>query len=250
MIKSLNSALFICAAVTSSASLAESLSEAEQKRIEALTEKQDHPLTSIQKNVALIAAYAAEGDIPGLRVSLVRGLDEGMTVSESREVLVQVYAYAGFPRSLNALSELMQLIETRQRQGKHDVQGQEPSPVPAPEDMMAEGTRTQTALVGRPVKGPLFDFSPATDQYLKAHLFGDIFARDNLNWKSRELATVGALSAMTGVGSQLKAHLGMSMNVGLTYSQLSELIAAFTEAGKNEWVNRLRNAMETIKPES
>ena len=36
-----------------------------------------------------------------------QGLEAGLTMSDAREVLVQLYAYAGFPRSLNALAELM-----------------------------------------------------------------------------------------------------------------------------------------------
>ena len=54
------------------------------------------------------------------------------------------------------------------------------------------------------------------------HLFGAIFARDNLDWQSRELASVGALDAVPGVESQLQSHIGISMNVGLTATQLRQ----------------------------
>jgi alkylhydroperoxidase/carboxymuconolactone decarboxylase family protein YurZ len=60
------------------------------------------------------------------------------------------------------------------------------------------------------VKGQLFEFAPAINEYLKTHLFGDIFARDNLDWQSRELATVGALAAMSGVEPQLQSHISAS----------------------------------------
>jgi alkylhydroperoxidase/carboxymuconolactone decarboxylase family protein YurZ len=53
----------------------------------------------------------------------------------------------------------------------------------------------------------LFEFAPALDEYLKTHLFGDIFGRDNLDWPSRELATVAALAAMPGVEPQLQADV-------------------------------------------
>ncbi|MDF2776965.1 MAG: putative 15, partial [Enterobacteriaceae bacterium] len=42
------------------------------------------------------------------------------------EILVQLYAYAGFPRSLNALGELMKIIDARKAQGIQDAQGQLP----------------------------------------------------------------------------------------------------------------------------
>jgi hypothetical protein len=50
----------------------------------------------------------------------------------------------------------------------------------------------ELADTGVPVRGPLFDFAPAIDEYLKTHLFGDIFERDSVDWQSRELATAAA----------------------------------------------------------
>jgi len=89
--------------------------------------------------------------------------------------------------------------------------------------LFAAGTANQTRLIGAPARGAIYDFAPVIDQYLKAHLFGAIFERDNLDWKSRELATVGMLSALQGAESQLQAHMGFSMNVGLTAGQLGQL---------------------------
>ena len=66
--------------------------------------------------------------------------------------------------------------------------------------------------------------APAIDAYLKTHLFGDIFERDNLDWQSRELATVGMLSALPGAEAQLQSHMRISMNVGLTVGQLDQLV--------------------------
>ncbi|HAU5563656.1 TPA: carboxymuconolactone decarboxylase [Serratia fonticola] len=247
MMKSINASLMMCAALASSVSVAEEPSEPEQKRYAALLQKQTHPLSQQQKSIAVIAAYAATGNIAKLNDALNQGLDAGLTVSQCREVLVQLYAYAGFPRSLNALGELMKVIDARRLQGKNDQPGIEAGPVPTPENMLAAGTRNQTALVGNPVKGPLFDFAPAIDQFLKAHLFGDIFARDNLDWKSRELATVGALAAMSGVESQLQSHLRISINVGFDKSQLAELQTVFTAQGEEAIAQRIDAALAQIK---
>jgi 4-carboxymuconolactone decarboxylase len=60
-------------------------------------------LSAAQQAIVPIAAFAAAGDIAKLNAALNQGLDAGLTVSDAREVLVQLYAYAGFPRSLNAL---------------------------------------------------------------------------------------------------------------------------------------------------
>ena len=68
-------------------------------------------------------------------------------------------------------------------------------------------------------------------------MFGDIFERDNLDWQSRELATIGALAATPGVESQLRSHMAASMRVGLTVGQLRQLAGALAarvdaDAGK------------------
>jgi 4-carboxymuconolactone decarboxylase len=201
-------------------------------------------LTTRQQAIVPIAAFAAAGDMPRLGVSLNQGLDAGMTVSDAREILVQLYAYAGFPRSLNALGELMRTLEARKQRGIQDAPGREPSrAIPKGDALLAAGTTNQTKLAGAPVQGPLFDFAPVANEYLRAHLFGDIFERDNLDWQSREIATVGMLSALQGAESQLQSHMGISLNVGLTAAQLSELNQVLADRVGPEHARRAREAL-------
>ena len=83
----------------------------------------------------------------------------------------------------------------------------------------------QTKLAGMPVKGEVYEFAPVIDQFLKEHLFGDIFGRDNLDWKTRELATISALAALGGVEAQLRSHFGVGMYNGLTAGELTHLVS-------------------------
>nr|WP_242521866.1 carboxymuconolactone decarboxylase family protein [Motiliproteus sp. SC1-56] len=85
------------------------------------------------------------------------------------------------------------------------------------------GKAAQTKIVGRPVTGPLSDFAPGVNTSLQRHLFGDLFGRDILDHESRELATLGALSSVEGVAPQLKAHMTIAANVGLTQAQLQDV---------------------------
>lgn len=201
-------------------------------------------LATKQQRIAPIAGAMAVGDMARLDAALNRGLDAGLSVNEVKEILVQLYAYTGFPRSLNALNELMKVLEARKQRGVQDAAGREPNPVPDGPALLALGTANQTELLGAPVRGTLFEFAPAIDDFLKRHLFGDIFARDNLDWHSRELATVGALAAMPGVESQLQSHIVVSMNVGLTAAQLRQSADALAEAGHTEAAKRMRTAIE------
>jgi 4-carboxymuconolactone decarboxylase len=204
----------------------------------------DQPLSSRQQAIAPIGAAMAIGDMPRLATALERGLDAGLTVADAKEILVQLYAYAGFPRSLNALGELMKVLDARRARGVRDEPGRPAGPVPTGKDLLALGTANQTRLSGAPVKGALFDFAPAIDEYLKTHLFGDIFGRDTLDWQSRELATVGALAAMPGVESQLLSHVRISMNVGLTAPQLRQMAEGLAERGQADAARRAREALD------
>jgi len=202
-------------------------------------------LDARQQAIAPIGAFAAAGDMAGLNQALESGLDAGLTISDAREILVQLYAYAGFPRSLNALGELMKVLEARRQRGIEDAPGQEPSqPIPKGDALLAAGTANQTQLSGAPVEGPLFDFAPVANQFLRAHLFGDIFERDNLDWQSRELATVSMLSALPGAESQLQAHMRISMNVGLTAAQLRQLGDVLASRVDARMGQRAREALE------
>lgn len=201
-------------------------------------------LTARQQAIVPVAAFGAAGDIAGLNAALNQGLDAGLTVSDAKEILVQLYAYAGFPRSLNALAEMMKVLEARKQRGIQDAPGAMPSrAVPKGDALLAAGTANQTRLSGGVVKGALFDFAPAIDEYLKTHLFGDIFERDNLDWQSRELATVGMLSALPGAESQLQAHMRISMNVGLTAGQLRQLTQVLADRVDAESARRAREAL-------
>ncbi|CAB3868213.1 hypothetical protein LMG1861_02623 [Achromobacter piechaudii] len=187
-------------------------------------------LSARQQAILPIAAFGAAGDMAGLRNALNEGLDAGLTISETREILVQLYAYAGFPRSLNALNELIRVLDSRRQRGIQDSPGEEPKrPIPAGEALRLAGAANQTKLVGRPVSGAVQDFSPATAEYLQSHLFGAIFERDNLDWQSRELATVGFISSLPGAEAQLQAHLGYSMNVGLSASQMQQAVSILND---------------------
>ena len=204
-------------------------------------------LSAKQQAIAPISAATAVGDIPKLNLALNQGLDAGLTLSETKEILVQMYAYTGFPRSLNALGEMMKVVDARKQRGVQDAPGREPAPVPQGQALLELGTANQTKLIGAPARGPLYEFSPVIDEYLKSHLFGAMFARDNLDWPSRELATVGALAAMPGAESQLQSHVGFSMNVGLTAPQLRQLADGLAQRGHPEAAGRARAAIAQVE---
>ncbi len=178
-----------------------------------------------QESIVTIAAFTTKGDISSLSKALHEGLEAGLTVSEINEVIVQLYAYAGFPRSLNALHTFMEVLKERKQKGINDAPGKTATPYPANKSKLEFGTENQTRLVGTSVKGEVYEFAPAIDQFLKEHLFGDIFGRDILDYKTREIATISALASLGGVDNQLRAHFNVGIYNGLTGQQLERIVS-------------------------
>ena len=205
---------------------------------EAQTMDAHQVLSAKQHSIIPIAAFTANGDLAKLSTALHAGLDAGLTVNEIKEILVQMYAYAGFPRSLNGINTFMAVMDERQAKGIKDEMGKEANPVPADMNKDAYGAQVRARLAGQDVIPPPSGyqlFTPVIDTFLKEHLFTDIFARDNLDYQSRELATIAALASMPGTAGQLQFHLGAAMNTGLTEAQMQEFIAVLeSKVGKKE----------------
>ncbi|RVU50686.1 carboxymuconolactone decarboxylase family protein, partial [Pseudomonas syringae pv. syringae] len=139
----------------------------------------------------------------------------------------------------------MNTVEARKQRGIQDAPGNDPGrAIPTGEALREAGVVNQTRIPGGTVKGPLFDFAPVINQFLKTHLFGDIFERDNLDWQNRELATVGALAATPGAEPQLRSHMLASMSMGLSAAQLREVTNILAEQADETIAIRAREALK------
>ena len=77
---------------------------------------------------------------------------------------------------------------------------------------------------GNAVVESLKDIAPDFARYLLEFPFGDIYARPGLDLRSREIATVAALTAMGNAAPQLKVHIAAALHVGLTQEEIVEVI--------------------------
>ena len=185
-------------------------------------------LNKKQQNIVMISSYTANGDIENLEKALEKGLDEGLTINEIKEVLVQMYAYCGFPRSLNGISTFMKVVNS-----KNDLkQGEQNKTLAKDIDKHDYGNNVQIELTGAPVKGEIFEFAPAIDTFLKEHLFADIFSRGVLSYQEREIATIAALSSIKGVESQLQSHIAIGKHIGLSDEEINEILKLTSSVNK------------------
>ncbi len=193
-------------------------------------ESQGNPqhLEKRHQHIVAIAAFTTKGDLEQLKTALNAALDAKLTVNEIKETLAHLYAYCGFPRSIQGLNTLMAVLETRKTQGITDEMGRAASPIPDDLSKYERGKKALEALTGQPQVTPPKSgygaFSPEMDVFLKEHLFADIFGRDVLNYQDREVATITALASLGGVEPMLKSHIGIALNLGMTEAQMGDLM--------------------------
>ena len=97
-----------------------------------------------------------------------------------------------------------------------------------PDDSRFEKGREALARIdgeaGQKVVDALKDIAPDFARLLIEFPFGDIYTRPGLDLRSREVATIAALTALGTAAPQLKVHIAAGLNVGLSREEIVETI--------------------------
>ena len=194
-------------------------------------------LSSRHKHFVIISSFTVKGDLEELNSAINNALDSGLSVNEIKEALVHLYAYCGFPRSIQGLKTLLSVVEERKTRGIEDEIGKTASNIDETLNKYEKGKNVLETLTGRPQTQATTGyraFSPEMDVFLKEHLFADIFERDVLSYQDREIVTITVLINLGGVEPMLKGHMGIALNIGITESQIKELLDVIERnIGKN-----------------
>ncbi|HEX8015677.1 MAG TPA: carboxymuconolactone decarboxylase family protein [Flavobacterium sp.] len=188
----------------------------------------DKSLNAKEKSIIAISSLTATGNLIQLKTELNIGLESGLTINEIKEILVHLYAYCGFPRSIRGLQTFMEVLNERKAKGITDELGKEASPINEDGKKYERGKKILAKLSNTPQTDTLSGYSafaPEIDTFLKEHLFADIFERDVLTYSQRELVTISVLSAIGNVEPMLQGHFSIALNVGITKEQLKEFVS-------------------------
>jgi 4-carboxymuconolactone decarboxylase len=198
----------------------------------------DHNLDRRQESIVNIASLTAIGDLVKLKSALTTGLDAGLTVNEIKEVLIHLYAYCGFPRSIRGIQTFIAVLDERKAKGINDTIGRKASPITDKRSKYERGKANLGKLSGMPQDGPptgYAAFAPEIEVFLKEHLFADLFERDVLTYAERELVTVSVIASIGGVEPMLQSHMGISLTNGIVPNQLIQLVNLVeVDVGKKE----------------
>lgn len=210
---------------------------------------QDPLLNSRQQSIIIISSYTAKGDLSQLKKALNNGLNSGLTVNEIKEILVHLYVYCGFPRSIRGLQTFMEVIEDRKNQGIKDIDGKDISPIKRNENKYERGKKILEELTKtqQPEKLSGYSaFAPIIDTFLKEHLFADIFERDIITYAERELVTISAISAIGKAEPMLRSHLNICLNVGWSPRQLQQFTTIIKTTLKRKEAASVRKIVNEI----
>jgi 4-carboxymuconolactone decarboxylase len=186
------------------------------------------------RELATIAMVTALGNQPNSIQAHVEGaLRAGATETEIKEVVMQMTVYTGYPKTLVAVAAAQQAFTELKQRGM-------PAASPQPdlesrrqaESNEARYRRGLDALnqisksSGEAVVKSFEDIAPDLGRYIVEFSYGDVFSRPNLDLKTRELATVSALTGLNTTASELplKVHVNGALNVGADRQEIIEAI--------------------------
>jgi 4-carboxymuconolactone decarboxylase len=191
-------------------------------------------LTLRQKEIVTISSLAVQGNNEGpLRFHTRAAIRVGLKPSEVREIALQTAAFAGWPLAMGALWAVEQGIEDEGRPHEGDKAPSNLPPLLEPESDEARFERG-SRIFGKVTKGApsdailksFEDIAPELGHYIIEFGYGDVFARQGIDLKYRELAAVAAMAASDRAATQtpLEIHIAGALNVGASEQEILDVL--------------------------
>ena len=200
-------------------------------------------LDNRMRELVTITVLTVLNTLPQLKAHLGACLNVGCTPVELREAIYQCAPFIGFPKTLNAIGVLNEVLTAAGITLPLPKQG-----------TVADGERYEKGLaIQKPVYGDEIKdrytwlpkpFDEAVPRFLTEHCFGDFNTRTGLDGKTRELLTVIILAALGDAEVQVKSHVYGALKVGNTKE---EVVCALVHASAYMGIPRLFNALNTCK---
>ncbi len=182
------------------------------------------------KEIAVVATLTAMGNAqPQLKVHINGALNTGSSINELKEIILQMSVYSGFPSAINGMNALKEVLEERQKHGIKDKIGKSATEKTSNRLKLGEQELSKLdSLQVERLKSAYNDFSPELVKFTLEYGYADIFSRENLSEKYRQIATISALTALGTAQPQLKFHINAGLNIGLTETEIKEIMLLMT----------------------
>ncbi len=175
------------------------------------------------RQIATIAALTAMGNAgPQLKFHMACALNIGMKPREIIEVLYVTTVFSGFPSGLNGVTAAREVFQEK----GVTVQLDKPATSPQ-EDRRTRGLATLNKTskdAGEKVVNSLADIAPDMAGFIIDFSYGDVFSRDIISPKEKEITMIAVCVAKGTMQPQMKVHLHAAFNVGCTREEITELM--------------------------
>ncbi len=164
------------------------------------------------REMITVTSLAVQQTLPQLKAHINGALNAGATPIELREAIYQLAPFIGFPKTLNALGVLNEVLKERgiETPLKSTATVKE-------EERYEKGFEIQNPLYGdeikQAMKGLPADMGTDVARFLTEVCFGDFYTRNGLDIKTRELLFISAL-VTTGNTVTLKSHIKGNLKAG------------------------------------
>ena len=179
-------------------------------------------LTMKQREMITCITLATMQTLPQLKAHAGAALNVGVTPEELREVMYLTAPFIGFPKMLNAVATVNDVLKERG--------------IPLPLEKQGTVTEETRHVTGKAIQDKLYPGGIASvmeglpdgmgkdvERFLTDYFFGEIYSRGAIDLQARELLGYCVLTTLEAE-SQLQSHYHGNMNVGNTPETLTAAV--------------------------
>ena len=191
------------------------------------------------REMLTVVSLSCQQTLPQLKSHINAALNIGVKPVELREAIYQCAPFIGFPKTLNAISVLSEVLKER----NIDVPLEKTATV-SEDTRFEKGNEIQQKLYGSEIredmKGIEKNIGDDVSRFLTEFCFGDIYTRKGLDIKTRELIAIGILVTNNNT-QQLKSHIKGAIKAGNSKEEIaSAIVQCLPYVGFPNALNALR----------
>lgn len=164
------------------------------------------------REMLTVTSLAVQQTLPQLKAHINAALNVGVTPLEVRETLYQCAPFIGFPKTLNAIGVMNEVFKERGIETPLEMAGTTDE-----KSRFEKGAAIQKPLYGdeisKALEGLPENMGEDVARFLTEFCFGDIYTRNGLDVKKRELLIISIL-VTTGDTETLKSHVKGALKAG------------------------------------
>jgi 4-carboxymuconolactone decarboxylase len=194
------------------------------------------------RGLVTLVVLTTNQNLPQIKTHTDAALNVGVSPIQIREALYQAAAFVGFPKVINALQLVDEVLASR-----GIVLPLEPKATVADHERFEKGRAIQQLIYGGRMRENLKDLPgslPDDVSRLVTESFGDFYTREGLDIKTRELMIFSALATLGGTERQMASHAVGNLKVG---NSKETLVSAMVQALPYVGFPRVLNALYAIQ---